>query len=128
MPASVKIASGTRQSRGDDDLGYSMVSQHVADGGRGVTQRVDLLDDDLDVAGLEERGESCEVLAVHNQLTKCTLVEPFPISAARPIPEQPAGGKPPVFPTLFGMNVPVGANTRAVADGGWFITLSRMTS
>ena len=127
VPASVKIASGTRHT-GDDDLAYSMVSQHVADGGRGVTQRVDLLDDDLDVAGLEERGESCEVLAVHNTVDEVHVGRAFPHQVLHaPFLSSPQN-KPPVFPTLFGMNVPVGANTRAVADGGWFITLSRMTS
>jgi hypothetical protein len=27
--------------------------------------------------------------------------------------------KPPLFPMLFAMSVPVGVSTRAVADGGW---------
>ena len=36
--------------------------------------------------------------------------------------------KPPLFPTLFGMSVPLGVSTFAVAVGQRFITLSRMTS
>jgi hypothetical protein len=35
---------------------------------------------------------------------------------------------PPVYPMLFGMSTPSGASTRAVAVGGRFNTLSRMTS
>jgi hypothetical protein len=35
---------------------------------------------------------------------------------------------PPVFPTLLGMNVPDGARTRTVAEGGWFNTFSKITS
>ena len=33
-----------------------------------------------------------------------------------------------VVPMLLGMSLPLGVSTRATAEGGWFITLSRMTS
>ena len=46
---------------------------------------------------------------------------------ARAILGRPAS-HPPAFPKLFGIGNPVGVSTRAVAKGGWFITLSRMTS
>ena len=43
-----------------------MVSQHVGDRVRGLAERVDLVDDHLDVARLEECGEGIQVLAVHH--------------------------------------------------------------
>ena len=49
------------------------------------------------------------------------------MSIARATLGRPAS-RPPVFPMLFGMNTPRGASSRAVADGGRFSTLSRMTS
>ena len=60
-------------------------------------------------------------------VTSLTLVAPLPIRVARAV----LGSAPsslPVFPMLLGMRTPCGASNRAVADGGWFITLSRMTS
>ena len=62
-----------------------------------------------------------------SQVTDCTRVEPRPMRVARAILGRPAS-HPPAFPKLFGIGNPVGVSTRAVAKGGWFITLSRMTS
>src|SRR3990172_10683121 len=51
---------------GDHDLPSGMVSQHVGDRIRGLAEGVDLVDDHLDVAELEERCEGFQVLAVHD--------------------------------------------------------------
>ena len=60
-------------------------------------------------------------------LTNCTSVDPSPIRAALAIRGRPAK-KPPVFPMLLGISIPLGVRAWAVADGEWLITLSRMTS
>src|SRR3954452_2254169 len=58
------------------------------------------------------------------QLTNRTFLEPNRMRPARAILGNPAKS-PPVLPTLLGIKTPPGASTRAVADVGWFRTLSR---
>ena len=52
-------------SHRDDDLPSGVMFQHVGDRARGLAERVDLVDDDLDVARLEQCSQGGEVLAIH---------------------------------------------------------------
>jgi hypothetical protein len=96
------------------------------DRSRSASERVRLVYDDADVAGSEEGGEGAQVLAVHHASHELHAGR----STHQPRPRHPweAGEHAARVPTLFGMKVPDGARTRAVAEGGWFITLSRITS
>jgi predicted dehydrogenase len=70
---------------------------------------------------------ACRFSRFTTHLTGCTLMEPRPIRAALAILGRPAN-RPPVFPMLLVIKIPVGVSARAVLEGGWFMTLSRMTS
>src|SRR5919108_1833718 len=51
---------------GDDDLPAGVVPRHAGDRGRCLGEWIDVVRDHLDLARLEERRESLQVLAVHD--------------------------------------------------------------
>lgn len=78
----------------DGDLAAGVVAEHVGDGGGGAVERVGLVDDYPDGAGIQQAGQRGQVVGFTVRVAVFTVVRPRPISIARAILGRPASRPP----------------------------------